>query len=430
MIVPAQDYDELPYRSFPIECTAPERLALTSRLHGGPRTRVHGYRMLELGCGDGTNLLALAYHRRHGEFVGIDGSSRHVEAALARARTLGLDNLRFVHADLRAAAAELDGDFDYVVAHGVISWVPDDVREAVLGLHRTRLRSDGLVYLNYNAQPGWSVRGLVRRLLREQTAGIAGLLGRARAAQQIASRLGARLAASEHAWSQLMAMELGLVAAGEPSYVAHEYLATENRCYWRSEFLALARAHGLELVADADFDRPSGRGLPELDAWLTAEALGGGSLDDASDLMRYRQMHSPIFAAQPWVHHPMTAAELGTLMIASSLIPGSDPSALPISFGDADGREIEICDATLRDALLLLLPQWPRGARVDDLLPRDEALVADLLQLHRLGMLELRCVEPGDFGVDAAALHALEARERGEVTTAYHRREARPGSSS
>ena len=64
-------YDELPYQSFPIEWTAPERLALASLLHGGPRPLLDGYRVLELGCGSGANLLALAYYRQHVTFLGV-----------------------------------------------------------------------------------------------------------------------------------------------------------------------------------------------------------------------------------------------------------------------------------------------------------------------------------------------------------------------
>lgn len=95
-------YDALPYRSRPIEWSAPERLALCSLLHGGPTPRLDaadGYRVLELGCGDGANLLPLAYYRPHAGFVGVDGSRRAMELAESRRRELGLSNFRqFVHA--------------------------------------------------------------------------------------------------------------------------------------------------------------------------------------------------------------------------------------------------------------------------------------------------------------------------------------------
>src|SRR5262245_7341568 len=96
-------YDELPYHSYPVEWTAPERLALASLLHGGPRPPSKKYRVLELGCGAGANLIALAYYRRHAIFVGVDGAATQVETARQRAAALGLANIEFHHADFRPA---------------------------------------------------------------------------------------------------------------------------------------------------------------------------------------------------------------------------------------------------------------------------------------------------------------------------------------
>src|SRR5712691_11212951 len=167
----ANPYDELPYKSLPIEWTAPERLALASVLHGGPRPPLDAYRVLELGCGNGANLLPLAYYRRHAIFVGVDGARSQIEAAQARTSALHLHNIEFLHADFRTAARRLSGQFDYIIAHGVFSWVSDDVRDALLRLFAQHLRRGGLVYLNYNTRPGWNVRGLVREFLLAQTAG-------------------------------------------------------------------------------------------------------------------------------------------------------------------------------------------------------------------------------------------------------------------
>ena len=86
-------YDELPYKSYPIEWTAPERLALASMLHGGPRPPLDSYRVLELGCGIGGNLLPLAYYRRNAAFVGIDGANSQIAVAESRKASLGIRTL-------------------------------------------------------------------------------------------------------------------------------------------------------------------------------------------------------------------------------------------------------------------------------------------------------------------------------------------------
>ena len=398
MSAPANPYDELPYHSMPIAWATPEHLAITSLLHGGPRTPTAGARVLELGCGDGTHLIALAMGRPDAEFVGVDGSARHVEAA--RARAIGLDNLRFVHADLRDAAPPTDGRFDYILAHGVLSWVPDDVRDAILGLHRTRLAEGGLVYLNYNAKPGWNVRGMVREFLLAQTdaahmpADQRSLRARTDAAMGRAAQLAASLDGGEHPYSRLLAQEFQLVAAGDPSYVAHEYLNPENHAYWRSEFTALAAAHGLQLVADADFTRPGGRGDSKLDAWLAAEGIRGRAPEDTSDLLRYRQLHSPVLTAAPWTTQPPTTDELGALFVASSLTEIEGHDGVPTEFRHDGGETVDVTDAAMRLGLRALAPIWPRGRRVSELFADLAAVADDLVLLHRFGLVELRCVGP------------------------------------
>src|SRR5579872_3406446 len=114
-------YDEVPYRSYPIPWTAPERLALASMIHGGPRVRLDEYCVLELGCGDGTNLIPMAYYRRHGMFVGVDSASGQIARARAKQAQLGLDNLVFIASDFESVEAQLTGLFDFVIGHGVFS---------------------------------------------------------------------------------------------------------------------------------------------------------------------------------------------------------------------------------------------------------------------------------------------------------------------
>lgn len=412
-------YDALPYRSSPLEWTAPERLALVSLLHGGPRVPLASPRMLELGCGDGSNLLALAWWRPHASFVGIDASATHVALARERAAALGLDNLHFEHADVRALPPQRTPGFDVIVAHGVLSWIPDDARDALLSLHHGWSTEAGLLYVDYNTQPGWSVRGLVRELVLAQTDGTGTLAQRTEDARTVAATLAATLEGGEHPWSKLLAGELRLVAEGEPSYVAHEYLAPYNRSYWRSEFKALAAAHGLAIVADADFDRASGRDDARLDAWLTAEGLHGRAVVDTSDLLRYRQLHAPILARASWTRTAPTLAELGEVRMAACLRRDDEVAT---RFHHPRGEQVDVDEPAIAAALLRLAPQWPRGEPLHALFDDLGEVVDDLRLLHRFGVIELRLVEPEQWARrEGGALHRLEAELRGTVTDALHR---------
>ena len=138
-------YDELPYCAYPIAWTAPERLALASLLHGGPRLPLDHYRVLELGCANGANLLPMAWYRQHAEFTGLDSSARQIALANEARDELGLSNLNFIHGSFRDTTNQLEGPFDIIMAHGVFSWVTDESRDAMLQMCRKLLATSGLI---------------------------------------------------------------------------------------------------------------------------------------------------------------------------------------------------------------------------------------------------------------------------------------------
>jgi SAM-dependent methyltransferase len=425
-MITVNPYDELPYKCLPIEWTAPERLALASLLHGGPRQPLDAYRVLELGCGDGANLLPLAYYRRHATFVGVDGACSQIEVADVRKSELKLSNIEFIHSDFLTAAHRLSGQFDYIIAHGIFSWVPDDVRDALLELCAQHLRRGGLLYLNYNTRPGWNVRGMVREFLLGQTAGTTGLRMRAQLAQDVATKVVSSLTVGEHPYSQLIANEFRFVCEHHVSYIAHEYLASDNHPYWRSEFLALVRRYGLEYVADADFCYSSGRIPEDLAPRLDKEQITGRTLDDTVDLLCYRQLHSPILTRGPLTRHPPGLEEFANLLVASCLVPCAPSSAENPMFQHPSGCQVEAKEAIIVTALKRLQPLWPQGLRIGAVFPDVTQVMDDLILLQRNGLIELRCIEPGEFGVCPDSLNRLESHYGGYVTTPYHTREAVP----
>lgn len=416
-------YDQVPYRSYPIEWSAPERLAVTALLHGGPRIELETYRVLELGCGDGANLIPLAYYRRRATFVGIDGAGGALASAEQRRAELGLGNLELVHADFRDCAAHLTGTFDFILMHGVLSWVAPEVREILLALCAEHLRPGGLLYLNYNARPGWNIRGLVRELLLKQTAELAHDLGaRTARALQLAATFAASYAeAGDHPYMRLMERELRFVCAGHPTYIAHEFLAPENHPFWRGELLALAARRDLHYVADADFNYESGRVDPHLAERIAGAGLGGPHIEDTLDLLSYRQLHSPILTRGPSTSRPTTTAEIAQLILASCLDPiaDQDPGAVP-KFRHPNGFEVEARTEPMRAVLARLRPRWPRGLRVGDLFDDVAAVTPDLVLLHHHGLIDLRLLDMADGAPPAEPLNTREAAWGGYGTSPYH----------
>ena len=420
-------YDELAYRCLPIEWTAPERLALASTLHGGPRLDTDACRVLELGCGDGANLLPMAHHRNRASFVGVDGAASQIALANERRALLNLKNARFIHADFRQAEHLLDGEFDVIIGHGIFSWVPDDARDVLLSLCRKALRPGGLLYLNYNTYPGWSLRGMVREFLLAQTAHGGDLRERALQAQQVAKQIAGSFGSAGQAdaspYSRLLANEFLFVGEHDLSYVAHEFLSEINRAYWRSDFLALLRSHGFEFVADADFNYSSGRLPVHFALQLKNFDWVGRAVEDTADLLCNRQLHSPILTRGAHPSRPLGTCEFAEFSLASCLVP------LPVREDRAlwfqhppTGYEVETRKTAMAVALSRLHPRWPRGLRVADLFNDVAAVMEDLLLLHRNGLLELRLAEPADPVADSRPLARLEAQLGGYATTRYHTR--------
>lgn len=425
----ANPYDAYPYECAPIEWTAPERLAITSVLHGGPAAKLAGYRVLELGCGNGANIIPMAYYRRDSKFVGVDGAGSQLDIADSRRAKLGLSNLAFVHSDFCDMHHAVEGEFDYIVAHGVCSWISGEALQSLLRFCGSHLAPSGLLYLNYNAKPGWNIRGMVRDFLMEATALEADLRTRTRLAKDISARTAELLADSEHHYSRLLANEFRFVCDSGSSYVAHEFLSTENNAYWRSEFLRLAASHGLAYVADADFNYPSGRPAEALVAKLQEERIPGLPVPDIADLLCYRQLHSPLFTREPVTRKEPRAGASGWMM-ASCLAPGArDATTANPLFTHPSGYEVEAKEPTMARALESLCKLWPASVRVGALFENPADVVDDLLALHRNGLIELRLVDPGGFGVCAAALNELEAQanDNAYVTSPYHVREPAPG---
>ena len=413
-------YDELPYCAFPIVWTAPEKLALASLLHGGPRLPLDRYRVLELGCANGANLLPMAWYRRHGEFTGLDSSARQVALATDSRDKLGLTNLRFVHGDFRSAINQLEGPFDIIMAHGVFSWVTDDARDAMLEMCSSLLAPNGLLYLNYNTKPGWTVRGMVRDFLMQHTVHASSLKERAEMCQAVAAKVIAPLKAEEHSYSRLMGNEFQMVINQNPAYIAHEYLSPENNAYWRDEFFSLLQNFGFAYVADADFNCISNRITTDYANLLQEAGLADSTAGNSADLICYRQMQSPILTHTPLVKKTCDDKEFANLIMASSLELVEVKEGKQPSFKHASGQEIETCNESIREALVKLQPVWPRGLSIRSLFTNITDSREDIEWLLRYQLIELRCIEPADFETGSEPLHTLEKSLRNSSTSAWH----------
>lgn len=246
----AYSYDEIPYDSQPIRETHPENLALQATLLGLRPAPPERCRVLELGCATGGNLIPMAYHLPESEFVGVELSAVQVATAQRLRAALGLRNLHIEQADLATLDPEAYGSFDYIIAHGLYSWVGPAVRTKLLALCARALAPQGIAYVSYNTLPGWHLRAVLREALlygvRSETTAAA-RLARARWLLEQLERI---YAAHDDPIAQHLGKEIATLRGRDASYLYHEYLEEVNAPVLFSEFMAEAERHGLQYLCE------------------------------------------------------------------------------------------------------------------------------------------------------------------------------------
>lgn len=245
-------YDEFTYETNPFPETHPGNLAALGRLFGLQTPLAQRCRVLELGSATGGNIIPMAWRLPDSEFVGVELSAPQVAIGQQVIQALGLQNIRLNVGDIMELDPAQIGQFDYIIAHGVYSWVPACVREKILQLARECLTPHGLAYISYNVLPGWRMRGSVRDLLLYATREAQGADEKYRSAIAALERLQHALQGAEADAQRYIQKEIGYLLKAHPSYLLHEYLAGENNAFLFSTFLDDARRHGLQYVCETD----------------------------------------------------------------------------------------------------------------------------------------------------------------------------------
>lgn len=157
-------YSELGYKSMPFPYTTPATLEAYAALVGVSAPNPKTARVLELGATYGGNIISQALFNPDATFVGIELSQEQVEKGNEVIANAGLTNVSLIQSDIASIGSEI-GTFDYIIAHGVYSWVDDGVKDALLRLIDEHLAEDGIAYISYNTYPGWHTMDEVRQLM-------------------------------------------------------------------------------------------------------------------------------------------------------------------------------------------------------------------------------------------------------------------------
>ena len=440
-------YDEVPYPGFVHPQTHPDRLATVATLFGMDPARPEDCRVLELGCGDGSNLIAMAFALPGGRFVGIDLAAAQIATGQARVESLGLRNLSLRAADLTDLPGDL-GEFDYVIAHGLYSWVPAGVRDKALAVCRSHLAPNGVAFVSYSAYPGDHFRQVTREMLRyhaqrfdrpaervRQGRGLIQFLAEARGGAGAG-----RQSPAADTYALLLRQERDRLAARQDAALFHDDLSATNDPLYFRDFVAHAGRHGLQYLGEADYgDMRDHRFPPPLRQALAG--LSGGdplALEQYADFVRGRNFRQTLLCRQGVtlgrVPDAQRLRDFYALSSARPVTPAPGAAAPPgvVTFRSADGETVSVSHPLTKAVLLTLGEASPRPLHFGELLPAARARVVweggnpagEDQDAHSLGEILLAAYEAGliDLRLHCPAIAVLPAER--PVASLLARRQA------
>jgi methyltransferase-like protein/2-polyprenyl-3-methyl-5-hydroxy-6-metoxy-1,4-benzoquinol methylase len=418
----ATSYDEVPYLSMPFVETHPDRLATVATMFGMTPAPppVATCRLLELGCAAGENLLALALTHPDAEFHGLDLSQRHIASARAASARLGLSNVHVQRMDFLDFPDDIE-PFDFIVAHGVYSWVPAVVRDKILQICRRHLQPNGVAYISYNVYPGWRLCGIVRDMLLYHVRQIVEPQERISQALALLQFMAAAVPPDVPTHQLFRQVLTNLQAQDSPAQLYHDYLEPVNEPVYFHEFAAHAARHGLQFLAEADVEEMQTARFPA-DVAAVLESFGDDVLqrEQYLDFLKNRAFRRTLLChREVRLDRHLRPERLTNMYLAAEVVceePATESAASqPMEFRRRGGMSGTTDHVLTQAALRHVGASWPQCVSFPALVAAAAAertshgpggpsaaasaqdlshLAVNLLQLYAAGMLELHVAPP------------------------------------
>ena len=248
-------YSELGYKSMPFPYTTPATLEAYAALVGVSAPNPKNARVLELGATYGGNIISQALFNPDATFVGIELSQEQVEKGNEVIANAGLTNVSLIQSDIASIGSEI-GTFDYIIAHGVYSWVDDGVKDALLRLIDEHLAEDGIAYISYNTYPGWHTMDEVRQLMMFSNRDKTQFNHKEKVlhGKTIGSIVGSQILKYDNLKERNSKFlgALRSVLQKDEYYVGHDHLEPNNDPVYFYQFNDHLGAHNLAYLCDAD----------------------------------------------------------------------------------------------------------------------------------------------------------------------------------
>lgn len=449
-------YDEVPYPSLSHSQCHPDRLATVATLLGMSPPPVERCRVLELGCASGGNLIPIAHGLPESESMGLDISARQIAEGQAAVEALGLKNIALKHLDILDVNADL-GQFDYIIAHGVFSWVPRPMRDKIFDICKRNLAPDGVAYVSYNTYPGWHMLGIMREMMLYHTRSLTDPQQRAAQARALLDFLAESISAKDSAYGSYLNMyakflqgELKGARPRSDAFLIHDELEEVNEPFYFYQFAEQAAHHGLQYLGEAEFSTMLSSSFPpQVSETLRKMARSVVDLEQYMDFLRNRTFRQTLLCHQDVaLTRQLKPERLTTFHVASpAQAVASRPNVRSITvekFRASDDATLATDHPVTKAAMLYLAEIWPQAVPFDGLLStahsrlgldatakQDDAtvLAANLLTAYGYSgkLVELHVYAP-HFVLEvserpvASPLSRFQAQSSSRVTNLRHER--------
>lgn len=372
-------YDAIPYPSKFFLQTHPDLLATIATFSGMTPPPVEKCRVLELGCGNGSNLIFLAFNLPDAEFVGVDLAENHIEYAKDAANKLNLSNTTFHQLDIMKMTVEDFGKFDYIIAHGLYSWIPAFVREKVLSLYREMLAPNGVGYVSYNAYPGAHIRDLGRGIMSFHAQKFSDPMEKIRNAITFLSFVTENTSDTK-IYKQMLEFEVERHFRHEAEDIFHDDLSESYQAFYFHEFAGKLKENGLQFLSEAEIHARSTQTFaPEVREFLDA-------IDDVIEREQYLDfLRGRVFRQTLFCHQEITLdqrlepAILDKFQLTSAIRPKSENPDFTTDkvekFVGNKGLGIEINHPLTKTALAYLGQIWGKSIGFPALLEKAKEIL-------------------------------------------------------
>ncbi len=376
-----ESYDRLPYETRARRKTHPDTLATVAQLFGLPAPAVETGRVLEIGCGPGENLVAIATALPRATCVGVDFAGAQIAQAKTLAAAAKAENADFYCSDFNKIEST-HAPFDFVVAHGLLSWIPPERHGELIAACSQCLAPGGLLFLSYNALPGWHQRRIIRDYLLFETAGNADIVEKVRHARAALSSLADDTGEIDWAYGRIVREERDNVARLGDSYLAHDLLETFNSAFYFSDVVRDAKVHDLHYVGEAAFDTMVPDTYPASIA-RSLKTIGDLQVrEQRLDFLINRTFRESIFVKSLRPTERPDQRALAKLFIASSLkrVTANESGAVAIVYRNPSAIEISVESGAVTAALDVLAACYPEARSLEEILGETQATSGDRIE--------------------------------------------------